>query len=67
MVSLFWKLLAALAWCCHLLSGENVLLDLTTANGYQWEASLPNGSKSLHFAFISGIYFLAYSVVQHAP
>lgn len=54
MVSSFWKLLA-LCWSCCLLPGdtfrpsvlaENVRVDLTTANGYQWQASLPNGSKS---------------------
>ncbi len=54
MVSSFWKLLE-LYWSCCLLPGdtfrpsvlaENVRVDLTTANGYQWQASLPNGSRS---------------------
>lgn len=55
----FWMLI--LSWCCHLLPGdtfrafvlaENVRLDLTTANGYQWQTSLPNGSKSRGYVSI---------------
>ena len=54
----FWMLILSCCWCCcHLMPGdtfrpsavvsaENVRLDLTTANGYPWRASLPNGSKS---------------------
>jgi hypothetical protein len=51
----FWMLILPLCYC-HLMPGdtfrpsvvsaENVRLDLTTANGYQWRTSLPNGSKS---------------------
>lgn len=42
---------------------ENIGLDLITANGYQWRASLPNGSKlnkpeALLFLFSSSSYSL---------
>lgn len=59
----FWMLI--LSWCCHLLPGdtfrafvlaENVRLDLTTANGYQWQTSLPNGSLTVAGHVPGGIY-----------
>jgi hypothetical protein len=62
----FWMLILPL--CCHLMPGdtfrpsvvsaENVRLDLTTANGYQWRTSLPNGSKSR--GYVAAAYKLEY-------
>ena len=35
---------------------ENIQLDLTTLNGYQWQVSLPNGSKFFFFfGFVGGL------------
>jgi hypothetical protein len=66
----FWMLILPLCYC-HLMPGdtfrpsvvsaENVRLDLTTANGYQWRTSLPNGSKSRGYvAAAAAAYKLEY-------
>ncbi|XP_046449905.1 beta-mannosidase-like [Daphnia pulex] len=61
----FWMLILPLCYC-HLMPGdtfrpsvvsaENVRLDLTTANGYQWRTSLPNGSLVVEGQVPGGIY-----------
>lgn len=60
---LFWIILVCFSTFRPALA-ENVQLDLTTANGYQWQASLPNGSKSNNTQYLRLFWFIILSRIS---